>query len=136
MKCPSCGTDIHGGVGARCSLCGWVQPGVGVTPMEVVVRVPTGIHHIGGDHRPRAPNAVFVLYAAGLLAWGIPLALALYYRNNAMPDTSVGWRALGLVLAAVLAAITHSLCWAGAFFYGRLVTSDQIAEEAERTTQG
>ena len=135
MKCPSCATEIRGGVGARCPRCGWVQPGVGVTPMEVVVRVTTGVHRIEGD-RPRMPNSVRVLYAAGLLMWLMPTALVLYFRANPMPDSSTAWRALGIVLAALLAAILHSVCWAGAFFYGRLVTSDQIAREAERTTQG
>lgn len=135
MKCPSCGTEIRGGVGARCPRCGWVQPGVGVTPMEVVVRIPTGLHRIEGE-RPGVPNSVRLLYAAGLLMWAMPVALILYYRANPMPDSSTAWRALGVVLAALLAAILHSVCWAGAFFWGRLVTSDQIAQEAERSTQG
>lgn len=101
--------------------------------MEVVVRVPTGIHRMN-DEKVRVPNSVRFLYAAGLLAWAMPIGLVLYYRANSMPGSSVGWRALGVVLAAVLAAIAHTLCWAGAFFYGRLVTSDHIAREAERST--
>jgi hypothetical protein len=105
--------------------------------MEVVVRVSTGIHRLENERvRPRVPGSVGVLYAAGLLAWSVPIGLLFYYRANAMPGSSIGWRALGVVLAAMLAVILHTLCWAGAFFYGRLVTSDQIAQEAERTTQG
>lgn len=103
--------------------------------METVVRVHTGLHRMESD-RPRVPTSVGVLYAAGLLAWGMPVGLLLFYRATALPGSSVGWRALGVVLAALLAAIVHLLCWAGAFFYGRLVTSDQIAQEAERTTHG
>lgn len=101
--------------------------------MEVVVRVPTGIHRVDGE-RARVPGAVPFLYAVGLLAWAMPIGLVLYYRANAMGGSSVGWRALGVVLAAVLAMLVHTLSWAGAFFYGRLVTSDQIAQEAERST--
>ena len=97
----------------------------------VVVRLPTGIHH--GEKSP-VPNAVRFLYGAGLLAWSLPIGLFLYYRANAMPGSSVGWRALGIVLAVLLAGLVHCLTWAGAFFYGRLVTSDQIAQEAERST--
>lgn len=105
--------------------------------MEVVVRLSTGIHRLDGERlRPRVPGSVGVLYAVGLLAWSVPIGLLFYYRANAMPGSSTGWRALGVVLAAILAAILHSVCWAGAFFYGRLVTSDQIAQEAERTTHG
>lgn len=133
MKCPSCGTELRGGVGAKCARCGWTQPGVGVTPMETVVRVSTGIHRADGERAP-VPNAVRVLYGSGLLVWALPVGILLYYRANAMPGSSVGWRALGIVLAVLLAAILHSICWAGAFFYGRLVTSDQIAQEAERST--
>lgn len=103
--------------------------------MEVVVRIPTGVHHVGEESpRGRVPNSVRFLYAAGLLAWMLPIGIVFYYRANAMPGSSVGWRAMGVVLSAVLAAIVHTLCWAGAFFYGRLVTSDQIAREAERST--
>ena len=112
-----------------------MQPGVGVTPMEVVVKVPTGIHRLPVD-RPRVPNSVRALYAAGFLAWLLPIGLFLYFRANPVPTSGSGWRAVGLALAALLAAVAHSLCWAAAFFFGRLVTSDQIAEEAERTTQG
>ena len=100
------------------------------------MRIPTGLHRLEKGDRPRVPTSVGVLYAAGLLAWSLPIGLLFYYRATALPGSSVGWRALGVVLAALLAAIVHLLCWASAFFYGRLVTSDQIAQEAERTTVG
>lgn len=103
--------------------------------MEVVVRIPTAIHRLEGERAP-IPNAVRVLYGSGLLIWALPIGLFLYYRANAMPGSSIGWRALGMVLSALLAVIVHSMCWAAAFFYGRLVTSDQIAQEAERSTTG
>ena len=86
------------------------------------------------NSRRRIPMAVVGLYAGGLAVWVIPTALFLYFRNNRMTGGSLGWRALGIVLAGLLALLIHILLWAGAFFYGRLVTSDQIADEAERTT--
>lgn len=132
MRCPGCGSDIHGGVGARCLRCGYVPPSVAVTPMETVVRT-TGIHRLENTRR-RIPGVVAALYGGGVLVWAVPISLFLYYRNNRMPGTSLGWRALGVVLAFLLAVLVHILLWAGAFFYGRLVTSDQIADEAERTT--
>lgn len=99
------------------------------------MRVPTGIHHADGKRAP-VPNAVRFLYVCGLLVWALPIGIYLYYRANAMPGSSVGWRALGIVLAILLSGLVHALTWAGAFFYGRLVTSDQIAQEAERGTHG
>lgn len=101
--------------------------------MEHVVRVQTGLHRIEARRAP-TPRAVQALYGAGLAFWMLPVGLWLYYRANAMTNESIGWRALGLVLAVLLAVLAHVLCWAGAFFYSRLVTSDQIAQEAERAT--
>jgi hypothetical protein len=132
MRCPGCGSEVLGGVGARCLRCGFAPSTVGVTPMEYVVHT-TGTHRLENGRRG-TPKAVAVLYGAGLLAWAMPFCLYFYYHANAMPGVSLGWRALGVVLAAMLAGLLHALLWAGAFFYGRLVTSDQIAEEAERGT--
>ena len=134
MRCPGCGSDILGGVGARCLRCGFVPATVAVTPMETVVHT-TGLHRLENSRR-KIPAAVPVLYGGGVLIWALPLALFFYFRNNNVPGAGAGWRALGIVLAALLAILVHVLLWAGAFFYGRLVTSDQIAEEAERTTTG
>ena len=100
--------------------------------MEYVVHT-TGVHRLENGRR-RIPPVVSTLYAGGLLAWAVPITLFLYYRANAMPGTSLGWRALGVVFAGLLAILAHVLFWAGAFFYGRLVTADQIAEEADRPT--
>ena len=97
------------------------------------MRVQTGLHRIE-SHKSPTPRAVMVLYGAGLSLWILPIGLWLYYRANTMTGDSLGWRALGLVLAVLLAALGHVLCWAGAFFYSRLVTSDQIAQQAERAT--
>lgn len=103
--------------------------------MEYVVKIPTGLHRVDGVHRrPKAPRLVKVLYAAGLLIWLMPLLLWLYYHSQLMPGASLGWRALGLVLSALLALLVNVLCFAGAFFYGRLVTSLDIADEADRGT--
>lgn len=132
MRCPGCGSEVVGGVGARCIRCGFVPRSVGVTPMEYVVHT-TGIHRLENGRRRITP-VVSTLYVCGLLAWAVPIGLFFYYRANSMPGTSLGWRALGVVLAALLAGLAHVLLWAGAFFYGRLVTADQIAEEADRTT--
>ena len=135
MKCPACGRDLTGGVGVKCARCGYLAPGVGVTPQEVVVRISTGIHRNPDEHwRRRVPRIVKILYGLGALAWLIPIGLALHYRASPMPESTGGWRVLGMLLAIALAAILLSLCWAGAFFYGRLVTADQIADEAERGT--
>ncbi len=132
MRCPGCGSEVLGGVGARCLRCNYVSKSVGVTPMEYVVHT-TGLHRVENGRR-NVPPVVSTLYASGLLAWAVPVGLFLYYRANAMPGTSLGWRALGVVLAALLAVLVHVLFWAGAFFYGRLVTADQIAEEADKPT--
>ena len=103
---------------------------VGVTPMEYVVHV-TGTHTAAGAReRRRVPNAVRVLYACGILGWFLPLALMQYFKVNRMPTATIGWRSVGMLLAFGLAFLIHSMLWAAAFFYGRLVTSDQIAEEA------
>jgi len=99
--------------------------------METVVHASG---HRLENARRKIPPAVAILYGSGLLVYAIPVSLWLYYRNNPTPAGAVGWRALGMVLAVLLAVLTHVLLWAGAFFYGRLVTSDQIAAEAERGT--
>lgn len=122
-------------MGARCARCGFLPKTVGVIPMEYVVKIPTGLHRVDGGHRrAKAPRLVKILYAAGLLVWLLPILLWLYYRGQTMPGASLGWRALGLVLAALLAGLVNTLCFAGAFFYGRLVTSLDIADEADRGT--
>jgi len=97
--------------------------------MEYVVHAPTGTHRIAPWQR--YPWTVRLLYLGGVLAWGLPLSLVQYFRINPMPGASVGWRALGVVLAIMLAALLHTLLWAGAFFYSRLITSNEIADEAK-----
>ena len=132
MKCPGCGSDILGGVGARCLRCGYLPKSVAVTPMETVVHAsPT--HRLENSRR-KIPAAVSVLYGSGVLVYALPLSLYFYFRNNSAPPGAAGWRALGMVLSGLLAILAHVLLWASAFFYGRLVTSDQIAAEAERGT--
>lgn len=103
--------------------------------MEYVVKIPTGIHRVDGVSRKvKAPRLVKILYGAGVLVWLLPMVLWLYYRAQLMPGASLGWRALGLVLSVLLALLVNTLCFAGAFFYGRLVTSLDIADEADRGT--
>jgi hypothetical protein len=136
MRCPGCGTGFTGGVGTRCPRCGFLPASVGVTPMETVVHVGTGTHRVVGGRLKQVPMVVRALYLAGVLAWGLPLSMLAYYHANHVTASSTGWRIFGLVLAILLAMLLHSMLWAGAFFYGRLVTSDQIAQEAERATTG
>ena len=102
------------------------------------MRVTTGIHRMDDLHhhhgRPRVPFIVKAGYGFGVLAWMLPIGLALFFRANPTPASSTGWRVLGVLLAVLLALVLHSLSWAGAFFYSRFVTADQIADEAERGT--
>lgn len=133
MRCPGCGSELKGSVGTRCARCGFLPTGVAVTPMEYVVRLPTQAR-ADGARTDRMPRAAWILYGFGLAVWLMPIALLLHYRANPLPGASIGWRALGTVLAFLLAFLVFMLSWAGAFFYTRFVTSNHVAQEAERVT--
>ncbi len=136
MRCPGCGSELKGSVGSRCGRCGFLPTGVSSTPQEYVVRIPTGVHRLESLKKTdRMPRAAWALYIFGLLIWLIPIAVLLHYRANALPGGSVGWRALGTILSFLLAALVFVLSWAGAFFYTRFVTSNDVALEADRVTE-
>jgi hypothetical protein len=130
MRCAACGYNYSGGVGTRCPHCGWMPREIGVTPMEYVVHTATGTHHVRKPWQ-RYPWSVRLLYLLGALAWALPVWMAQYFRVNPLPGGRGGWRMLGMVLTVLLAALLHTMLWAFAFFYSRLLTSDQIADEAE-----
>lgn len=134
MRCPGCGSDLKGGVGTKCPRCGFLPTGVAVTPMEYVVRLPTQTHRLDAK-TDRMPRAAWILYIFGLAIWALPIGLFLHYRASDLPSASVGWRAFGMVLAVLLAALVFVLSWAGAFFYSRFVTSNHVHQEADRVTE-
>ncbi len=120
-----------GGVGGACARCGRPPMNVAVTPQEHVVRVGQGT---ALTRVPAMPRLTWGLFVAGWSVWLGPLAYYLYLRSTPTPASS--WRGTGLVAVSIVAFLIQAVLWASAFFYSRLVTSDEIAEEAEKTSSG
>ena len=117
VKCPSCAAACSAVASALAAPDAVeTQPGVGVTPMEVVVRLSTGLHR-HRERRPRAParpglgRRALRRGPARVVRAGRPPSST--PARTRCPGSSIGWRALGIVLAAMLAVILHTLCWGG-----------------------